>query len=135
MSFESLVHVRLVHATVREIMRRHSDLYSLTIFADLPQYGRDKPGRCGGFIPDVFAVDVPETCRIIGEAKTPVDFESERSQRQIAAFLSHLSKFPNSYFYLAIPWPNAARARSVLDSLAGEIGGGLVSLHVIEGFE
>lgn len=134
MSFESLLHLRLVHAIVHEIMQRHGDLYSLTLYADLPEYRRDKPYRFGGFMPDVFAIDAPETCRIIGEAKTPVDFESERSQMQIASFLSHLSKFPNSYFYLGVPWRSAARARSVLDSLAAGVSGGPVSIHVIEGF-
>src|SRR5271166_1422041 len=103
MSRESALHVKLVEMTAVEIQRRHGDLYSLTILVDLPSAGRDRPHVIGGYVPDVFAIDTPETCRIIGEAKTALDCETERSRLQFIAFFSHLSRFPNGRFYLCVP--------------------------------
>jgi hypothetical protein len=103
MSWETALHVKLVERVAAEIRVRHANLYSLTMFVDLPAFGRDRPLQIGGYIPDVFAIDTPETCRIIGEAKTAGDCETERSQAQLCAFLAHLARFPNSSFYLSVP--------------------------------
>jgi hypothetical protein len=131
MSRESSLHVKLVEAMTAEIQRRHCELYSLTVFVDLPSAGRDRPTLIGGYIPDVFAIDTPETCRIIGEAKTPLDCETPRSTLQLQAFLSHLSRFPNSSFYLCVPWFYRVRADAVLTAAAQAVGALSVKTSVI----
>ena len=87
------------------------------IFADHHKFGRDQPPMIGGFKPDVFAQDVPATFRVIGEAKTANDFQEERSTRQISAFLDHLALYPNSCFYLAVPWFVKGKANYVMHAL------------------
>lgn len=118
MSWETAQHIRLVEAAAAAIRLRHGHLYSLTVFVDLPATRRDRPRNIGGYIPDVFAVDAPETCRIIGEAKTSADCETDRSRLQIEAFLGHLAHFPNSSFYLCVPLLYRVRAESLLRSAA-----------------
>ena len=131
MSREFLMHVSLVEAAATEIKRRHKDLYSLTMYVDLPSAGRDRPTMIGGYVPDIFAIDTPETCRIIGEAKTAADCETPRSRLQFIAFLSHLSRFPNGLFYLAVPWFYRVRARTLIDAAAQAAGASAVKLQVI----
>lgn len=82
-------------------------------------------------MPDIFAIDAPETCRIIGEAKTAADCETPRSHLQFVAFLSHLSRFPNTLFYLAVPWFYRVRAQSLIDSVAKAAGASSVRVRVI----
>ncbi len=125
------MHVSLVEAAAMEIKWRHKDLYSLTMYVDLPSAGRDRPTMIGGYVPDIFAIDSPETCRIIGEAKTATDCETPRSRLQFMAFLSHLSRFPNGLFYLAVPWFYRVRARILIDATAQEAGASAVKLQVI----
>lgn len=131
MSRESLIHVRLVEAAAEEIKRRHQNLYSLTLYVDLSSAGRDRPAMIGGYVPDIFAIDAPETCRIIGEAKTAADCETPRSRLQFIAFLSHLSQFPNGLFYLSVPWFYHVRARTLLDSAVEAAGAFSVDVQVI----
>jgi hypothetical protein len=131
MSRESSLHVKLVEAAAAEIQRRHSGLYSLTLFVDLPSAGRDRPGVIGGYIPDVFAIDTPETCRIIGEAKTPLDCETSRSALQFQAFLSHLSRFPNGVFYLCVPWFYRVRADTLVAAAAQAVSAASVQTRII----
>jgi hypothetical protein len=131
MSRESSMHVKLVEATAAEIRRRHCNLYSLTIFMDLPSAGKDRPAIIGGYIPDVFAIDTPETCRIIGEAKTPLDCETPRSFLQFQAFLSHLSRFPNGTFYLCVPLFYRVRADVLIAAAAQAVGASAVKTQII----
>lgn len=132
MSRESDLHVDLVRTVIEAIQSDHRDAYSLLLFADLPTFGRDRPQPVRGYIPDVFAIDTPETVRIIGEAKTPTDFESERSCRQIKAFLSHLSRVEHGIFYLSVPWTYRARASLLLTSWADGIGAGHVRRIIMQ---
>lgn len=131
MSRESSLHVSLVEAAVAVIKRRHQDLYSLTIYMDLPSAGRDRPTLIGGYVPDIFAIDTPETCRIIGEAKTAPDCETPHSRLQFVAFLSHLSHFPNGLFYLSVPWFYRVRAQTLIEAAAQAAGASSVKLQVI----
>jgi hypothetical protein len=133
MSRESALHVKLVEKTAAEIRHRHNDLYSLTILVDLPSAGRDRPRNIGGYVPDVFAIDAPETCRIIGEAKTELDCETKRSQLQFVAFLSHLSRFPNPRFYLCVPYLYRVRAEILVGAAALTAGALSVKSVVIGG--
>lgn len=133
MSWESAEHVMLVELTASEIKRRHGQLYSLTLFVDLPSAGRNRPAIIRGYIPDVFAVDTPETCRIIGEAKTVADCETPRSMAQISAFLTHLACFPKSAFYLSVPYFYRARAETLLHAAVKDAHALSVVTHVIAG--
>ena len=130
MSRESSMHVSLVEAAVAEIKRQHKDLYSLTVFVDLPYAGRDRPTLIVGYVPDVFAIDTPETCRIIGEAKTAPDCETPHSRLQLMAFLSHLSHFPNGLFYLSVPWFYRARAQTLVEAAAQAAGASSVKVQI-----
>jgi hypothetical protein len=104
------------------------------MLVDLPSAGLNRPAIIGGYIPDVFAIDAPETCRIIGEAKTALDCESERSYRQLQAFLSHLSLFPNGTLYLCVPWFYRRRAETLLAAATRVAGVSSVTYRVIWGF-
>jgi hypothetical protein len=117
MSGESQRHVRLVEVLIETINRRHANGRDLVIFADHPRFGTDRPAQIGGFTPDVFASDIPATFRVVGEAKTASDLESERSQRQLVAFLDHLALYPRSTLYLAVPWLIAPRAHGLIRML------------------
>lgn len=117
MSGESQRHVRLVEMLIDTVGQRHANRHDVVIFADHPRFGIDRPAQIGGFTPDLFASDVPATFRVVGEAKTAFDLETERSQRQLVAFLNHLSLYPQSTFYLAVPWLIAPRAHGLLRML------------------
>jgi hypothetical protein len=117
MSGESAWHVLLVETLIETIEKRHKPPRGLMVFADHHRFGTDRPATIGGYTPDVFASDLPATFRVIGEAKTPADLESDRSRRQIAAFLDHLALYENSILYLAVPFLSVARARFIIRSL------------------
>lgn len=131
MSGESATHVRLIEALIRFIEERHRPPRGLVLLADHHGFGADRPPRIGGHTPDVFASDLPVSFRLIGEAKTVPDLETERSRRQIKAFLDHLALYPNSIFYLAVPPTALARARFVLRSLSSPEEHGPLQLTVL----
>jgi hypothetical protein len=118
MSGESAQHVNLVERLVATVEQRHQTSRGIVVFADHHKFGINQPPMIGGYKPDVFAQDLPETFRVIGEAKTPDDFKSERSLRQIEAFLNHLALYENSTFYLAVPWFLKPRANYVIRDLS-----------------
>lgn len=119
MSGESAQHVSLVERLVAAVEQRHQTTRGIVVFADHHRFGSNQPPMIGGYKPDVFAQDLPETFRVIGEAKTPDDFRTERSLRQIEAFLNHLALYPNGTFYLAVPWFLKGRAHCVIRDLSG----------------
>jgi hypothetical protein len=117
MSGESAQHIRLVERLVATVDARHRTGRGIMVFADHRSFGVNQPPMIGGYKPDVFAQDVPETFRVIGEAKTPNDFKDDRSMRQISAFLDHLALYPNTSFYLAVPWFLKETASNVVRGL------------------
>lgn len=117
MSGESAQHIGLVEQLIEAVESRHQTRRGIMIFADHHKFGVNQPPMIGDYKPDVFAQDLPETFRVIGEAKTPNDFKQERSVRQIGAFLDHLALYPNSSFYLAVPWFLKGRANYVIREL------------------
>lgn len=117
MSGESAQHIGLVERLVATVESRHQAKRGIVLFADHHKFGINQPPTIGGYKPDVFAQDLPETFRVIGEAKTPNDLKDERSMLQIAAFLDHLALYPNSAFYLAVPWYLKGRANYVMHEL------------------
>lgn len=112
---ESVQHIRLVQAILAYVRREFANLTALAIFDDTAEPTRgEKPPRIYGYVPDVYAVNVPPTTTIIGEAKTRSDLETQRSRAQIAGFLDFLSVKANGVFILAVPFSAAATARTVV---------------------
>lgn len=114
MSGESVQHIRLVEALERHVRREHSPPRGLLLLLDHDRYGRDRPHRCGGHCPDLFASDLPSTFQVIGEAKTAPDVERPHTQRQLAGFLDHLALTPAGFLYLCVPRFSLPRARAVV---------------------
>lgn len=114
MSGESTHHIRLVETLERHVRRVHTPPRGLLLLLDHDRYGKDRPHRCGGYCPDLFATDLPTTFEIIGEAKTSSDIERPHSRRQLAGFLEHLSVQKDAYLYVCVPHPTVARARTII---------------------
>ena len=121
MSGESFRHVSLVKRLIDVIHAQHNTAGRFLMLADHHSYGADRPPKIGGYTPDVFASDVPETFHVLGEAKTSDDLDSDRSARQITAFLEHLTLRPASRLYLAVPWLCLPRAQGLVLGLRYEV--------------
>jgi len=115
---ESATHAGLVRSIVQFAEGEFGSLENVDVRDDAirPMRG-EKPPRIVGYIPDVYAINVPTTRTLIGEAKTPTDLESHRSQLQIAAFLEFLARTPSGIFVLAVPLNTGATARRVVAQL------------------
>jgi hypothetical protein len=130
MSGETPRHVLLVEALIQAVEARYPLSNGIMVLADHHRFGRNRPPQLGGFTPDLLAYNLPTTMRVVGEAKTEADLESERSALQLRAFLDHLSLYPDSTMYLAVPWPSGPRARGILRQIA-TAEHAAVSLHVL----
>lgn len=117
MSGESRAHAMLVERLIAHVRKTHAPERGLLLYADHWSVGRNAPPRINGFMPDVFASDLPTTFEVIGEAKTMDDLRTARSQRQLVGFLDHLALRPNSHFYLFVPHLGKREARSILASM------------------
>jgi len=95
----------------------------------------EKPNRIDGFVPDVYAFDAPLTTVIIGEAKTRDDLETERSRKQITAYLSYLGQQQSGIFILAVPWHAKRRAQAIVDALRTETGATSVKTIMLDDIE
>ena len=120
---ESSTHTALVQVIIKYIGREHAHIPAMGIVNDLSSPLRaEKPNRIEGFVPDVYAFDAPLTTVIIGEAKTTDDLETERSRKQISAFLLFLGHQQTGIFILAVPWQIKRRAQAIVTSLCSELG-------------
>lgn len=120
---ESVKHTALVQAIISYIGREHMHLTGLGVINDLSSpLHAEKPHRIDGFVPDVYAFDAPLTTVIIGEAKTQDDLETDRSRRQIAAFLTFLSQQATGIFIIAVPWQVKRRATTIVQALQAQTG-------------
>jgi hypothetical protein len=117
LSGESARHRFLVERLLETVETRHQGVRSVVIFADHHRFGSQLPPTIGAFTPDVLVTNVPATFRLIGEAKTRDDLESDRSRRQLTAFLDHLALNPPSALWLAVPFDLAPRARLLIRSI------------------
>lgn len=127
---ESSKHSTLVQIIISYIGREHAQIAALGIVNDLSSpLHAEKPCRIDGFVPDVYAFDAPLTTVIIGEAKTQDDLETDRSRKQMTAFLSFLCHQQCGIFILAVPWQAKRRAHAIVEALRAEIGA--VSVKVI----
>lgn len=116
---ESTQHLQLLQRILDYVWLNFGKLYSLSILHDLPTtVGGEKPPRLGGFSPDVYAIDVPVTITIIGEAKTARDLETEHSRRQLTAFITHLNSQSNGVLIVAVPWQSIGASQRMLKQLA-----------------
>ena len=108
---ESVQHMQLVERIVRYIARVHGPSGDVIVFHDLPgPLGCEKPPRISGFVPDVYATNMPHSITLLGEAKTEDDLETYHSRQQIKAYLAFLSQCHHGKFILAVPWQLAATA-------------------------
>jgi hypothetical protein len=120
----------LVEELISMVEARHAAGKSIIVLAEHARFGANRPPMLGGFVPDLFAHDLPITARIVGEAKTEHDLETDRSRAQLGAFLDHLALYANSTMYVAVPFAYAPRARTLLRSLSQERHAA-VSVHVL----
>ena len=115
---ESATHVRLVEVMVDYVNREFCELDNVSLYVDTSAIkSRALPPRIGGYVPDIFARDVPQTRTLIGEAKTRQDLETERSHQQLHAFLEYLCHTPNGIFVLCVPTIARATARVLLNEI------------------
>ena len=115
---ESVQHTRLVQAIIAQLDTDLGPLCDIMVCDDSPNPLRgERPPKLSGFIPDVYATDVPTTRVVVGEAKTEQDLETTRSHLQITAFLTYLSAMRNSLFILAVPFCCIPRGNNLLQEL------------------
>ena len=91
-----------------------------------------RPPAINGYVPDLYAEDRAPTPMVVGEAKTARDLETERSERQIGAFLEYCSVHGNALLVLAVPWHCTRSARSMLCALKGRLAAEVVATRVLD---
>lgn len=112
---ESAVHANLVTALIAYADAELGGLANICVRDDAVRPLRgERPPRVNGYVPDLYATDVPTTATLIGEAKTKADLETDHTRKQIHAFLSYLAQTPNGIFVLSVPLPAAMTARRLL---------------------
>lgn len=89
------------------------------------------PPVLNGHRPDVYAFD--RHTRVIGEAKPPRDLESDRSRRQLDAFVSYVAENPSHHLVLAVHWETSVTAKGILRRLALHSNDLRTRLHVSDG--
>jgi hypothetical protein len=133
---ESLDHLKLVEAIISWIRAEYIRHPYLCIFCDSPlREIFEKPYQVSGYYPDVLAEDTPPTITIIGEAKTHVDLLSERSWRQLLAYLYHLKMCPRGVLILSVPRSIEAVAQNILRRAKKILGSNSVTIHIISDFD
>ena len=130
---ESVVHRELADRIVSYVSECFAHVPAFIVLSDRPGASVELPPRIGGFVPDVFAADVPTTFTVVGEAKTEEDLTTERSCRQVTAFLRFLASSPNGLFILAVPWRASAAARALLASGTSGLARGAVEVVLLDG--
>lgn len=131
---ESPAHGRLVKAILDYLDRNFGSLTEIAVREDSPSALRgERPPLVGGFVPDVFATDVPTTMTVIGEAKTRQDLERAHSQAQIMAFLEFLASTPNGVFILSVPFTAGATARRITGAAGHAFAGAMTKIIVLDG--
>jgi len=131
---ESSIHADLVQKLIAFAESELGALADIAVRDDAVRPLRgERPPRIRGCTPDVHATDVPTTRTLIGEAKTRADLETDRSRRQITAFLQYLAQTPGGLFVLAVPLSAGASARRMLAELGASIAGDAPRLVVLDG--
>lgn len=131
---ESATHAGLVQALIAFAEKELGALATVAVRDDSVRPLRgERPPRIHGYVPDLFATDVPTTATLIGEAKTREDLETARSLDQIAAFLRYLSETPNGIFVLGVPMAAVATGRRVVAQLNAQFLNTPTRAFVIDG--
>lgn len=131
---ESAVHASLVMALIAYADTALGGLANLSVRDDAVRPLRgERPPRVNGYVPDLYATNVPTTATLIGEAKTKADLENEHSRKQINAFLAYLAQTPNGIFVLSVPLPAAMAARRLLIELKAPFQDAQTRTVVIDG--
>src|SRR5262245_17438915 len=131
---ESLDHILLVENLVAYIKREFEHVFAFVLLQDSANAARgNKPPVLDGFMPDVFAHDVPTTTTIIGEAKTGADLETARSRAQIRTFVEFLRWRQKSIFILAVPFGLVGAARTVIRAARHETSQELPRIVLLHG--
>ena len=130
---ESATHATLVRLLIVFAQGELGALSSIAVREDSVRPLRgERPPRIGGFVPDVFANDVPTTRTFIGEAKTQADLERDHSEKQVVAFMEYLSQTSNGIFALGVPLEAAATARRLVARLAARFEVGSLRAIVLD---
>lgn len=115
---ESELHRNLVNIMYRWISRVWFDGDDAAVFVDDGKTSTGPaPPAILGHRPDVYAQSPGLTGVIVGEAKTPGDLESPRSQKQLSAYLSYCAGLPDSRLVVAVPWTHETSARALLRTI------------------
>lgn len=127
---ESIAHRNLVNRLVREVSSAMGGGTVVCRVDGILSLG-NAPPVLNGHRPDVYAFD--RHTSVIGEAKPPSDLESERSKRQLDAFVSYVAENPSHHLVLAVDWETSVTARGMLRRLATESNDLRRRLHVSDG--
>jgi hypothetical protein len=112
---ETIAHTRLVGVIITWLRVQYPTTSGLCLFCDCPPVlETEKPSPIEGFFPDVCAISTPPALTLIGEAKTALDLETQRSYKQFLAFLRFLVARPKPTLVVATPWQATATARSII---------------------
>ena len=131
---ESIIHANLVQTVLNFAERELGALADIAVREDsLRPVRGEKPPRIQGYVPDVYATNVPTTITLIGEAKTQKDLENEHSERQISAFLRYLSHTERGIFVLSVPPTASATARRLLSELNRPFANAAIRTVVLDG--
>ena len=131
---ESAAHARLVRTILEFINRNFAPLSEIAVRDDSSSPVRgERPPLISGFVPDVYAVNVPTTMTIIGEAKTRRDLETTHSQAQIIAFIQYLSTLSDGVFVLSVPLVAGAATRRTIEAANRVIPSPSTRIFILDG--
>lgn len=131
---ESEHHAHLVSIITGWVRSGYSTHEGLSILIDSRMVAPERrPGRIGGFTPDVVVRTVPSSFVIIGEAKSYTDFFTPHTGHQIGAFIEYLHLQSEPVLVLAIPLSLLGAARSLVTRLKRERSAGNVRVVFLYG--
>lgn len=111
----SRTHIQLVQAIANWVAVNCSENEHASILLDLPECApSNKPFTINGYIPDMY---IKASRRVLGEAKTRLDIETNHSRAQYKAYLNHLKQYENSIMVIAVPWFAVPQARSLINNI------------------
>lgn len=129
---EGIFHGSLVARLEQRITNECAEELDL-ILVDRPGTRAEaKPPRVGRFTPDVWAQSKRRI--YLGEAKTAADLETTHSNKQLEAFLEHVTLSPQgSRLFLAVPVFMVPRARLIVGQLAQRLNANAQTWDIIGG--
>jgi hypothetical protein len=101
---ESEQHAQLVVRIVDYVRRLHGSNDGLSLLVDSRIVAPERrPGRIGGFTPDVHCRTIPSSFTILGEAKSFSDFYAPHTELQLSAFIEFLKTEADPLLIVAVP--------------------------------